>query len=78
MKKRYDWGWLFIRLFIVLAWPVTGVVLACRQAATPAVAEATYTASLLECIDSSATVEEARVCRAEVNARWHVDAGGGR
>lgn len=45
------------------------------QVATPAAAEANYTAQQLKCIDDATTREESRACRAEVDRKWGVDSG---
>lgn len=48
---------------------------ACGTTTGPVAAESTYTAQLLACVERSPTVEEARACRRDVDARWGVDGG---
>ncbi len=39
------------------------------------VANETYAAEQVACVEKSATIVESRACRAEVRARWGVDGG---
>jgi len=51
----------------------------CARPMTPqekaVVAESTYAAELLKCVDDSSTLAESKICRSNVRARWDVDGG---
>jgi hypothetical protein len=42
---------------------------------SPALAEGSFTAQQLACVDQATTLEESRACRARVRAAWAVDGG---
>lgn len=71
---------VFIALCLVVGLALQFCDLGCASApaATPAAAEASYTAQQLKCIDDSNTREESRACRAAVDKRWGVDSGAGK
>jgi hypothetical protein len=51
------------------------VMCSCSPRITPEHAEAAYTAELLRCVDTSATLEASKACRAQADQRWKLDGG---
>lgn len=62
-------------IVMVVGWAaVMWIAVCCTPSSTGTVADNSYLAEQLACVDESPTLDESKACRARVRRKWGVDA----